>query len=138
MAFAGIIRDGQRAAQPDRCVCCGQQRRPMATTGVTVPGWGVIHVCVGTTLQPGCLLQAARDAGCLMPAEARLLVEEIEKLEANVKALTAALHRKPTESVEDPVVVVSVDEVESWLEEKLGVPPQAKKPRAKAATGGPK
>ena len=73
MSFAGILREGVAAPHPDRCICCGQQRRPMATTGVEVPGWGTVNICVGTQRQPGCLLQAAREAGCLMPGDALAL-----------------------------------------------------------------
>lgn len=67
----------------------------MAVTGVEVPAFGFVNICIGTDAQPGCLLQAARDAGCLLPGEAAQLRRENEELGGQVEALTKALKRHP-------------------------------------------
>jgi hypothetical protein len=117
MSFAGIIPEGMAASRPDQCISCGQSRRPLASTGVEVPGYGTVYVCIGTDRKPGCILQVAKAAGCLMPGEAEDARREIAILNDQVMALTIALQRQP----EAPqMAVVGADEVVEAISARMG------------------
>ena len=118
MPFAGILAEGVPAPSPSRCVACGQDRRPLADTGVLIPGWGVVQVCVGTDRQPGCILQLAESAGCLMPGARAELERKLYTLESQVEALTVAVQRQ--EGEEPTIEVVSADEVVEKISARLG------------------
>jgi hypothetical protein len=118
MSFSGLLPEGVPAPSPCRCVCCGNDRRPLATSGVEIPGYGTVLVCVGTTAQPGCLLQVAVAAGCLLPGQVAQLMDEYEQLQQKVAALSMLVERRTEQSLE----VVPVQEVVDLLSERLGVP----------------
>ena len=88
----------------------------MATTGFEIPGYGTVMVCVGSSQNPGCLLQAAINRGCGMPGDMAVLREQIIEQEKKLNALSIALHRK--KETEPTLQVVSVDEIKNWLAER--------------------
>jgi hypothetical protein len=86
----------------------------MASTGVEIPGFGSVNVCVGDADRPGCVLQAAAGEGYLSPREGSLLRGRIKELEGQVEALKVALERHPS------IEVVDADEVLGRLSMRFG------------------
>jgi hypothetical protein len=74
------ISETATSGGPTQCVACGTHEGPFWDTETDVVAYGHVYVCVGTKDRPGCIAQAAREAGYADPALAQSLNDELQKL----------------------------------------------------------
>ena len=63
---------------PTICFTCQTHAGPFIDTEVEMPGHGHVWICVGSDERPGCIMQMARLAGCLDPADVRKLKKRVD------------------------------------------------------------
>lgn len=88
----------------------GVKRSRIATADGPISVRGLVYICVGDERanRPGCLLQAARAAGCATPAEARNLANQVAIQQRHVEDVNTELERARAQS---PTQLVSLQEL---------------------------